>query len=263
MSLRCDRWQGWGDPRVRVFDALHAATALRQRGVLGVDKFIRTCESIGAYEYALVPPAAIDQLVIDNVDILVLDTKSRAFWRWAGLDILPSFGEKAIRCAFLKDVYIAYRRLLPRWNKYAPVTLTLRAALSGMLRGGQDATTVQAAAASIADEMGCSVYGTMTSPRIRWAFKLLALAIFGALVVRAALLAASIFFSVYYAIATTVIHTLMNVDVASLPWKFIVVSCAAFGATVANSHFRGRQFAKAATTVQYAMPIYALCWTLM
>ena len=262
MSLRCDRWQGWGDSRVKIRDALYGAIVLKQRGVLGVDKLIRVCESIGAYEHALVPPSAIDQLIVDNVDILVLDTKSSAFWRWAGLNLLPNYGEKGIRSNFLKEVYNAHYKSLPTWNKYAPVMPTLRAAVSGMLRGGKDTITAQSAASSVPDEMRCSVSGTMTLPRIRWAFKLLMLAIGLAIAARVALSVASMFFPVYYAIAMSVLNFLVNIDVTGLPWKFAFVCCVAFGTMVASVHFQGRLFAKASTLVRYAAPICTAFWTL-
>ena len=261
-SLRCDRWQGWGDSRVRIRDALYAAIAMKERGVLGIDKFMHACEAVGAYEYALVPPLAIDQLIIDNVDILVLDTKSRAFWRWAGLNLLSNYGEEAIRSKFLKEVYIANFKRLPRWNKYAPVILTLRAAVSGMLRGGKDPITSDSAAATVPEEIRCSVYGTMTSPSVRWAFKLLILAVGLAIVARAALLAAFMFFPIYAAIATGLMKVLLNIDIVSLPWKVASVFCIAFGTMVAFLHFQGQQFAKASTLARYAAPIYTAFWAL-
>jgi hypothetical protein len=258
MIVRCDRWQGWGDGRVRVRDALKAAASLRSRGVLGIDRFVRSCESTGAYEYALVPPSAIDRLVLDNVDVLVLDTKTRAVFRWAGFNLMSDYGDDAIRSKFLKDICVAYRRRLSRWDKYAPVTPVVRAALTGILRAGYDTLTPETAAASVADELGCSIYGAMMSGRIRWAFRFLTIALLIAAVARTILVGLALAFSIYYMIATTAIRMLLGVDVASLPARFAGMCVAAFAAMVAHAYLRGKKFVKVAKVFDHTLPMYIL-----
>lgn len=169
-------WQGWGDSRVRMRDALAAAPELRKRSIIGFDEFLKTCTSRQNTNDIVVPPFAISRLARRNVDLLTLDTDTRTVSRWMGWRLPEDFGASSIKSNFLRDVYTAYHETVPR-AQHAPVLATVRAALTGMLRRGAEPLTVQSAADSIGDELRSTAYACIMFPRLRMGFRLLAVSL--------------------------------------------------------------------------------------
>jgi len=257
----CAKWQGWGDGRVRTSDALVAAAKMRQKGVKGLDAFVRACEAVGDRRHALVPATAIDRLAMANVDILALDDKTRAILSWVGLTLAPGAGADAIMPPILKDAYSEYSRRLGRWNRYAPPVIpTLRAVLSGMLRAGGDADALDASAAAdrVTDELGCTLVGTMTTPRVRSAFRLFALGLTMATIARAALLVLQFMYSIFYTMATMALRATVGFDVTRIPLALAGLCCAQYAAYIAKVHLRGPRFAKIASVADHAFPVLLL-----
>ena len=254
MVSRCRRWQGWGDPRIKVEHALPAASALSAQGVLGIDAFVAACHAIGAYEYALVLETAIDQLTFENVDVLALDRGAVAVMRYLGFNAPLSFRENAIRCEFLKGAYRAYARRF----RCAPVVPVVRAALCAVLRSGAASTTIAQTAADTPAEMTSTWAGSMCSPGPRRARMLLVVLVTFAVGVRLILALLSFFTFSISSIAIAALHALTGVNLYTAPWKLAGFAGAYFAFETALQMMRSERLTKLRTLVRTALPVLGL-----
>lgn len=252
--MACSLWQGWGDSRIRVRDAIPAAKALANENVAGAKRFIETCHKIGSWENALVPEPAIEKLVMDNMHPLMIDTSELVFLHWIRVPGLRSVTSESIQSVYLKGLYEEFTR---EHGTY-PVVQVVRCIVRGILRNGPTLADKDVVLLAAMDEMRSTFLGACLVPvsrRTQMAAFVVSTASIILLVLHVVL---NVLFPFVYMTATEALSAAAGVDVVKIPIALLFLSFAASIITPSTVWLASARWAKARNAARHGLPITLL-----